>query len=752
MSNAQAEAGAEQKARVPQESFATPVKDVATGNDSTVGGDSTSGNPHALLVDQVLSTYQDSKTTGALATPGEAGGTASGEDGFAIVADGDATLVAHGLDDAKKVMGTDSPKDASESKPRRDAIPIGDGLFIVDMGFDKTLVANFDKANIRPANYVAKGGETLQQLAAKHLGPKATEAEIKRYMSEISLINEHVGEKGTDYVAQKGDRIRFPGHTMDGAVVVKDSRGTQYATTIDGKVKVTYLDGTGFERTPTDKGMTKKYFGPKPEDNYTVELTRDGKVVSNDRVDPNHRKAEDVAAETKRLEDIAGKTFGIKAEREQFMKDMQQFVERARKDGLGDKEVAQTFAEVSRLLEAKGTNQPMTGRERVRLVSGIMRGAAYPTSNSQGDHSSCSMSALETRLYIQQPSVAARALADIATTSKLVAADGTVVRMDPNDLRAHGEGAENAARGLNTRSYASQIFQVAAANTFHTSRNERTVPPGEVRYSQVKRTGSDDTGERLIDFGKRTPEVEKGGAPGAAATHSGVRETSYLLTGSEDRVLYSKHLSPSLDDTKDTLNTVQDLIAKLEEAKASGKPMAIGLMLHANNPPFYKQQGENPLEKTKPDLQSFLADLHFVNIVGYDESTQTVQVDNQWGDEKDMITKPISVYELFNATQRTTGNTWLGRLDERWHDQSNERNAEQLKHIMTSQYYHWADEREPLGLEINDREMANTMDNYNRLVERLPLSYRESVRKHVSDLNVAWERGREERSKFRNPL
>lgn len=101
---------------------------------------------------------------------------------------------------------------------------------------------------------------------------------------------------------------------------------------------------------------------------------------------------------------------------------MQEFIKTAKKNGLPESEVAQTFAEVSRILEANGPSQPMTSRERARLATGIMRGAAYPESGNQGGHNTCTLQVMENRGYAREPSTNARILADVATSGKFVAA------------------------------------------------------------------------------------------------------------------------------------------------------------------------------------------------------------------------------------------------------------------------------------------------------------------------------------------
>jgi hypothetical protein len=772
MAKAGAELSPEKEVKAPPAQAEPSATDntAATGSDA-VRDTSSDASPRALLMNQALTTYAE----GAVAqTRPIVEGATTGADGFTLT-DDDAPVVAATELPENGASTTASPAEkASTAEKKVDVAaynPVASEAMLqglpktlfgveinaedlindkstgdVNLGLGESYEGGFLKMNVRPINYEVKPGETLEQIARKHLGPGATQEQVDVHVDEIVEANKKT-LKGADYetyAGKKGDVLRLPGHTADGADLFKDHRGTITRVTEDGKVRVTYLDGTGFERTPdADGGITKKYFGTKPEDNYTVKLDKDGKVLVNDRVDPNHKPAADLASETKRLEDLADKGLGIKSEREQFKKDMQEFIKTARKNGLPESEVAQTFAEVARILEAGGPKQPMTSRERARLAIGIMRGAAYPDSGNQGMHNTCSMSWMENRFYAREPATNARLLADVATTGKFVASDGTVVRMDPSDLRAHGEGAQNAGRGLNVRGYASQIFQVAAGNTFHTRNNEGRVPPGDMRYAQVKPRDANDSGERLIDYAK-TPGAGRT-TIGDAATVSGINDTAYLISGKQEANVFiaSEHMvaQDSKNPASAGFGNAEELIEKLKEAKADGKPLSVGIGIYSNADPFYsifKAAGITPFDG-KPGVERFTSDLHAVRVVGFNEKDMTVQVDNQWGDENDMISKPISVYELYNATNRASANTWMSRLDGRWDSQDDATNAAHLKSIMGANFLNWAVERESSGLPIDRRDMDLAMEKYNRMVDRLPADLQRDVRKAVEQYNKDWD-------------
>lgn len=784
MATVEAKAAPEKDVKAPP----TTSADNTTSDSTTTGGDNTrdqttdSSSARSTLVDQTLNSYVDAGI--APVKPVQEGAT-TGDDGFAIVDGPGDTKPSDKPDmifippagaadqsaEAAEVVPADGSKDATDvaqtvnPTPEVDASEVKDfpeklfGIKIdrddliedapsgpVDFGLGKSYDGGFLKMNVRPQKYEVKPGETLDDIARKHLGPKATQDEIDVHVKHIVDSNQKLlaGRDADTYEGQKGEILRLPGYTTDGADLYKDHRGTTYKVTDDGKMKVSYLDGTGFERSPNeDGGITKRYFGSKPQDNYTVVLDKQGKIVSNDRVDPAHKPAQDLDTESRRLDALANKGLGLKNEREQFKNDMQEFIKTAKRNGLPESEVAQTFAEVSRILEAGGPGQPMTSRERARLAIGIMRGAAYPESGNQGAHNTCNMQVLENRAYSREPSMNARLLADVATTGKFVAADGTVVRMEPADLRAHGEGATNPTRGENVRSYASQIFQVTAGNAFHTRENEGKVPPGDTRYAQVKPSGPTDTGERLIDYNKTAMGDKSKGTPGGAATVMGINETAYLLNGKDESNVFIA--SDDVGDDKApkdvTFTSAQDLIDRLTAAKAEGKPMSVGLAVFSNAEPFYdlmKQIGATPFDGSS-SVESFMQDGHAVRIVGFDPKTGMAQLDNQWGDVNDRVSKPIDVYDLYNATRRVTPNQWLGRLDERWYSQTPEQNAEALKGVMGASFANWALIQEGSGKQIDERARQVAMDSYERMVDRLPANLQDNVRKTIEQYNKDWD-------------
>ncbi|HEY9786596.1 MAG TPA: hypothetical protein V6D17_14410 [Candidatus Obscuribacterales bacterium] len=721
------------------------------------GGEVEADSP-VPLIDQVLAQYQIEKS-GRIAPVAAAGESGAGQPqgqaeaevapaGAKTDAETDAKTF-HKATDKPAVKPIDNATDKTTDTPGesfKNAKEEGaaDELKVVDYGQGERYVGDFSiRRDVRPSRYVSSGGESVRDIARKHLGPGATEEDVKKHAQEIAIVNMAVAGMSDEYVAKKGDFINLPGHTKDGAIVYRDYRGTTVSVTEDGAVTFKHTDGTGHVLKGNEGGgYTKKYFGPKPEDNYTVRINEKGVAESNDRVDPNHRKAADLNSERERLDAIADKTVLLTKERRAMRQDMEAFEKRARQSGLSDKEVAQFYAEVSRILELKG-NKPMTDRERVRLALGTIRGAAEPTSNDQGDYATCQTSVVENRLYNKEPSAVARALADVATTGKFVAADGTVVKLEANDLRAHGQAALNAERGTWVRTYASQIYQVTAINALHTRNNELKIPPGGMRWVQGRQNG-DDNGERLMDFSKIPPKLVSR-LPDDAGYPDGVAEMQYLMSGRwEPETVLSSVTYARMTDGRaqktNVIDTKENLQAQLEKLHAE-KKYPLPLVVHANSDPILATRKPQyvPLNG-KADANRYLSDVHILNVLDYNPKTGEIKLDNQWSNKGDFIDKPLTVDQLWGAMNRPTAMQWLDRLDAKRPGMSPDEYAAHLKAIMQASIYHWAVEKEAAGLPYDQDDMRKSLERFNRTVSRLDPKYGQPAKSAVDEMLAAWEK------------
>ncbi|CAN5521502.1 hypothetical protein BH11CYA1_BH11CYA1_03350 [soil metagenome] len=324
----------------------------------------------------------------------------------------------------------------------------------------------------------------------------------------------------------------------------------------------------------------------------------------------------------------------------QFKENMRLFEERAERDKLSPTEIAKTYKEIDRLLEAKG-DKPLKPEQRKDLAEQIMRQAADPTSIAQGQHNTCNMATVETRMYTRNPSDAARLVADVALTGQYVASDGRRVHVNP--------GAHDEARNRNTtdgdRSHASEIFQVTAVNLHIDQENRKTNPHGQLRYEQHPTTpGSGDTGERIIDYATKPPTVKDNHPQIYDENLGNLRDTYSAITGKPEKGVVITHDGPNIDksDGVTRVKSEQELNDALAQAKKDGK-LPLIVTVDTSMEPFWTDSGSGAAGGSGGG--------HVVTITDYSPGPPAkVTVDNQWGSANDHdATKPISVHELYGA-------------------------------------------------------------------------------------------------------
>jgi|GEM_PF-830291 hypothetical protein len=626
------------------------------------------------------------------------------------------------------VTETAQPTDAAEQSTKLKTIFLTKESYPGEFGI---------KIDAKPQKLISKG-ETVDELARKHLGPDASEQDIAKHAKEIRAVN-YMGKETT--TTEKGATLTLPGHTKDGAIAYSDYRGSRFTVTENNQMTVQNSDGTKYTLTGNPEGgYTKVYSGSKPEDNYTVKVNAEGIVESNDRVDPNHKEAGSLDSERTRLNDAASNTILLGKENTQFHKDMQKFEERARTSGMSDQEVAKTYNEVSRILETEG-NKPLTDRERVRMALGIMSGAAEPTAKSQGEYETCQVTVIQNKLYMTEPSTVARTLADVATTGKFVAVDGTPVVLRPDDLRAHGQAGENAERGTRSRDYAGQVYQVTAINSFYARHNELDVPVGEMRFEQGKQIENKNNGERLVDYSTIPPKVYHN--PGRMAYPNGLAETEYLMSGKYEpkSILSSGEYFMSTRDDSDQTSGVtgaKHLERRLQQLQADGQ-YPLHVVVHVNSDAIFPTRVPEKVPfANKPNSNNYLADVHVVNVIGYDKETGTVKVDNQWAKGSDLIDKPLTVDQLWEAMNRPKANIWLDRLEAKRSEMKPEEFSGHLNAIMKAYTEEWQD-NENYDIPLDQKDITTSRERANKLADSLDPKLGQPVKADIDRMFKDWE-------------
>jgi len=578
--------------------------------------------------------------------------------------------------------------------------------------------------NVQPGTHTVEKGEKLEKIARDYLGAGASTDDIKRYAKELEKIN-HL-EKGK---VTEGQVLNMPGHSGDGqSFIVKDMEGGTKVVHPNGSFELEMRDGSKYFRSyhddgsyveqtsrpndgekkwcvhsPPDASDKEKYQelhgGPRLEDNYSIEHSSDGKYKVKDKdgektVDKYDENNPDARVERARLRDLAEKNITNPQELKRFEEDMVRFEARSAKleetyqkqlqaEGKSpedaakeahkraQEETARTYHELSRLMETtefgKTSLKPPMG---AYIAERTLYHLADPTTIDQGLHPTCQTATVEARTFTNDPSKAAKLIADVTITGKYTTPDGkTTVEVDPKvlDVGQKSIAAGDPALGYppedGVRSYVSQVFQVTAINV-ELQRRGRLSPedgstmlaPGKVRFEQRDPDPSKkppDDGGRLVDISdpahpKDLTEKDKKGKDkpitSPSLTDDQITDMSNALTGRKEKAVIIDSKDWVSGDGKQVtkVETEDDLKRALQEAKDKGQlPIVVGL--DTRNPPFW---GDSGFGKAGGEPGA-----HVVTITDYQPGPPAkVEIDNQWGKRMDYTgDNAMDVHNLFIA-------------------------------------------------------------------------------------------------------
>ncbi len=379
--------------------------------------------------------------------------------------------------------------------------------------------------------------------------------------------------------------------------------------------------------------------------------------------------ASDLKSQREGLQEIIALKVNDSSEAQRFKSEMDTFEKRAKEAGLSDKEVAKTYRELTRLLVTPG-DQPVSQADKTRLAMHAISHFADPTSIDQGWHNTCNVTTVESVLATTQPAAMARLLADVGTTGKFKTQDGSQITLDPKSLKPDKE-ADSRFPVDWSRSYASQVFQLTAAN-IHWQR-QTNLPDGtyagkgNIQYTQVSgpKAYVGDTRERIVNLNNGSIQMQTDSAGGTRPNDSPhlspipLPDIAQQITGkSADTMVIANSAYPgvsgkgiALVNNVDSFHQKLSELSKGKEKRNDGSEVSklpIILCVHTSKQPFSGSEDEGGSGGTKGSW-------HVVTVTGYDEKTGMVQLDNQWGRKWDHLGRAdgkslVHVRDLYKAT------------------------------------------------------------------------------------------------------
>ncbi|HEY9870820.1 MAG TPA: LysM domain-containing protein, partial [Candidatus Obscuribacterales bacterium] len=545
-----------------------------------------------------------------------------------------------------------------------------------DGGYVTTRSAGWQD-DIAPERYTVQSGETIESIARQHLGSGASEEAVARHAQEILDVNFN----GHQPQRIEGRQILLPGRTADGQLVTDPDHVPAIRRTVwsNGVERIEQqnsdgaLAGVGFVRRPDGDGAYfEHHWGPRPEDNYDLTRTAQGRYLiasppgsaAIDRTEANDFRVNRARWDERQQRGEVGRERGELYEAIQrahdatymddetqarLQRDMSQFELRARREGLSPQEVARTYEQVGRLLQ----HPDATG---ARLAGEILDQAAHPTDINQGQHGTCGVASLESRIYTRHPSEVARMVADVHLNGRYVTRDGSTIQVPHTALIQTEEIAHS--HGNSNRSYASEIVQVTAMNIEYQRHGVRTdngafelIPGQFARYQQgFQRMGANppDVGDRIIDLRTNQPMTDSNGIPlnNIGVTDNQIIDISRQIIGQEegDTVLANaQRASYGYGyDRAERIDSEQDLRQTLTRLRQGGH-LPAQMIIHSGNEPFFGDSGGG--------VAGGSGGWHVVTVRDFDERTGRVSLDNQWGTDADHTKgNEMSVSDLYLAT------------------------------------------------------------------------------------------------------
>ncbi|HEY9715417.1 MAG TPA: hypothetical protein V6C72_18230 [Chroococcales cyanobacterium] len=387
------------------------------------------------------------------------------------------------------------------------------------------------------------------------------------------------------------------------------------------------------------------------------------KLQDDPHLKAEHKKLDD---EITKLEKGMDKSSAEYKHLEDMRQNMETFEMRAvsQNPPLSPSEVAAVYKDVTTLITTKdGPNVPVNQANRVLAAEQLMMHAADPHTIDQGARGTCNVTTVEARMFTKNPSAASGLITEVATTGEFQYPCTTQhIKIDKDSLQFHqnkyGKVEESSIPPADgDRSYASQIFQVAAVNVAYQDGpvtvsdydgTEHKYAPGTVEYRQ--QDGKPDgkpphSGDVLWDVAANKPVTVKDKDGNDVPVHSPSVDDDQIVdayqkiagSGDEKFYLINKDFVDGDGSKVNTFTSEAELKQKIEDAQKNGK-LPLILAVNSGQEPFFTDSGGGAAGGAGGG--------HVVTIEGIDKDGKVI-INNQWGADSK---HSVDLHELYMAT------------------------------------------------------------------------------------------------------
>jgi LysM repeat protein len=505
-------------------------------------------------------------------------------------------------------------------------------------------------ADAQGETYTVKPGDNLWKIEKQHLGPHASNADILKGVNELAKANHiplHTDSHGhVTALIKPGQKLHLPpahGHGDHNPQPHRPGHpDVPHPAPHTPDVPPPAPHAPDAPPPPPDKPAPAPDV-PPPAPDKPVGPGGDKPIDPKDKPadgKPDPHKF-DSPEKQQLVKDAEEKYKNQPDKLAEFKGNMKALEDRAGKDHLSPQEVAKTYGQIDRLMEAKG-NQPTTPEQRQHLAEQVMKQAAHPYDIDQGQHNTCAINnGVEVRAYTKNPSEAAKLVTDVATTGQYTTKDGATIKVDPTP---HGESTWNPTPD-GSRTHASEIFQLTAANIRLDKQNKSTNPPGQLHYEHYDAPpGSGRHDEAIMDH-STNPPTYKDDSPGFNTGNDGsLRDIYQSITGVHETgtvIGRDTYLNDSSDAVQ-KFHTEKEMNDYLAQAKKDGK-FPVSVIMDTTSEPFWSDSGNGTAGGSGGG--------HVITVTDYHPGNPpTVEVQNSWGTGSEHLgNKAISSHDLFMA-------------------------------------------------------------------------------------------------------